>query len=319
MCRSISSVLAAALPVAQAPAAHVLTGRLPGFEALPSWLDVSGPDAGFPDADTLQVRWLGTAGFEVRTAETALLIDPYLSRLDLASLLRHPARPDPARVTPYLRPADAILIGHSHFDHLLDAPFIARRLGCPLYGSRDSLRVARAEGTDESLLREIKGGDRLEIGDLVVEVVESRHSGLFTQWLVGGPMPDPVRLPMRFLSYKCGPVFNFRIRWRDRLVYHIGSAEVLPEPLEGGPPVDVVLACINGWKSDPGVFQRMARLLRPRVVVPMHHDDFFRPFEAGLRIGPIVHEAQALERIRKDVPGASAVGLDFFTTLHLHS
>lgn len=317
MCRSISSLLAATLPSALAAPAPV--GGLAGFVTLPAWLDVSGPDAGWPDVDTLQVRWLGTAGFEVRTARTSLLIDPYLSRLDLGSLLRRPARPDPARIDPYLKPAEAVLIGHSHFDHLLDAPYIARKLGCPLYGAGDTLRVARAEGTEEGLLREIKGGDRLEIGDLVVEVVESRHSGLFTQWLVGGDMPDPVRLPLWFLAYKCGPVFGFRIRWRDRVIYHSGSAELVPEPLEGGPPVDVALFCINGWKADRGVFRRLGQLLKPRVVVPMHHDDFFRPFEAGLRVGPLVHQAEALERIRADVPGASVVGLDFFSTLHLHA
>ena len=52
-----------------------------------------------------------------------------------------PGAPRPGRARPLrAAPGEAagVLVGHTHFDHAVDAPAIARRFGCPAYGS-DSL------------------------------------------------------------------------------------------------------------------------------------------------------------------------------------
>ena len=257
------------------------------------------------------VRWLGTATFEIRSAQTVLLIDPYFTRDSLWHLLTHPAKPDLARIEPHLDSIQAVLVGHSHIDHLLDAPTVARRTDAMLFGSEDTLRVARAEGVSESRLQALRHGDAIAIGDLTVEVVGGAHSAMATQWLVSGPMPQEVRMPLGMLDYKCGPVLNFLIHWRGRTLLHCGSAELIESNFTQR-HVDVALFCINGWKSDPTVFSRLHRALSPDVIVPMHHDDFFQPLSKGLRVGPLVHEARALEKIRHDVPGSRILPLDFF-------
>ncbi len=92
----------------------------------------------------LEVEWLGVSGYRLSCEGQTLFIDPYFSRVPLRSLvLRRQALPDPAVLDRFLRaPGEVVgvLVGHTHFDHAVDAPAIAKRFGCPAYGS-ESLRT----------------------------------------------------------------------------------------------------------------------------------------------------------------------------------
>ncbi len=72
----------------------------------------------------VELEWLGTAGFRLTAEGTTLLIDPYLSRPSLRRVAsRRPLPSSAAVVDRYVRGvADAILVGHTHFDHALDVP-----------------------------------------------------------------------------------------------------------------------------------------------------------------------------------------------------
>src|SRR4051812_5917275 len=70
----------------------------------------------------LHLRWLGTAGFELRCGDHVLLIDPYVTRSSLARCIASPLVSDEALVHATIPRADAIIVGHTHFDHALDVP-----------------------------------------------------------------------------------------------------------------------------------------------------------------------------------------------------
>jgi L-ascorbate metabolism protein UlaG (beta-lactamase superfamily) len=90
----------------------------------------------------LEVEWLGVSGYRLTFEGQTLFIDPYLSRVPFRDLvLRRPTLPDPAALDRFVRaPGEVVgvLVGHTHFDHAVDAPAIARRFDCKAYGS-DSL------------------------------------------------------------------------------------------------------------------------------------------------------------------------------------
>src|SRR3954465_11816577 len=74
----------------------------------------------------LEVRWLGVSGYRLTYEGVSLFVDPYVSRVPLRSLLlRRRALPDPAMVERYatVPPGSVagILVGHTHFDHAVDA------------------------------------------------------------------------------------------------------------------------------------------------------------------------------------------------------
>ena len=87
----------------------------------------------------LELEWLGVAGYRLSYEGQTIYIDPYISRVPLSSVIRRtPALANPALHERYLRPPGqlaAVLVGHTHFDHAIDVPEIARRYGCPTYGS----------------------------------------------------------------------------------------------------------------------------------------------------------------------------------------
>src|SRR3954454_17303408 len=79
----------------------------------------------------LELEWLGVAGYRLTYEDATIFVDPYVSRVPLRDvLLRRPALPDAESIERYVKAPGAVhgvLIGHTHWDHAVDAPAIARR------------------------------------------------------------------------------------------------------------------------------------------------------------------------------------------------
>src|SRR5215210_4180840 len=106
------------------------------------------------DAPTLPaglgVEWLGVSGYRLTYEGRALYIDPYFTRVPLSYLIRRRAAlPDRETIDRFL-PANeevvGVLVGHTHWDHAVDAPEIARRYDCNAYGSSSLGALMRLHG-----------------------------------------------------------------------------------------------------------------------------------------------------------------------------
>ena len=90
---------------------------------------------GLPDG--LELEWLGVAGYRL-TTRASRSGRPYVSRVPLRVCSCGGRRcPTPALLARYVRPPGpvaGVLVGHTHWDHAVDAPAIARRFGCPATG-----------------------------------------------------------------------------------------------------------------------------------------------------------------------------------------
>ncbi len=175
-------------------------------------------------------------------------------------LLRRPATPDPAALEWFLPSADnvvGVLVGHTHFDHAVDAPAVARRFGCRAYGSGSLARLMRLHGLGK-LAVEVEPYRIYELGPFEVSFTPSAHSKL----LLGLAVPFDGELTCDHLdglapsAYRCGQVWGIRITVGGISFYHQGSADLLDD--------------------------RILPRLDPRVVVPTHYDDFFKPLGDGM-------------------------------------
>ncbi len=250
----------------------------------------------------LQLRWLGVSGYRITYEGASLFVDPYVSRVPLRSfVLGRLAVPDPALVERYVTapgPVAGVLVGHTHFDHAIDAPAIARRFGAKAYGSASLARLMRLHGLGDLAVQAV-AHEPYELGPFVVRFVPSRHSKL----LLGRRVPMDGELTCDHLhalsprAYRCGQVFGIRIDVAGVSLYHQGSADLDDEQLREG-PVDVFLAGVAGRGFTPRYWERILPRLDPRVVVPTHYDDFFAPL--GRELGFV-------RRVRlADVPGEVA-------------
>jgi L-ascorbate metabolism protein UlaG (beta-lactamase superfamily) len=229
----------------------------------------------------LRIEWLGVSGYRLSHEGVSLLIDPYLSRAPLrALLLRRAARPDAtmlARYCTFDEPVAGILVGHTHFDHAVDAPALARRFGCDAYGSASLAHLMRLHGLGAQAV-EVQPRLAYELGPFVVRFVPSRHSKL----ILGRRVPFDGEFTCDHLdglwpgAYRCGQVWGIRIEVAGMSLYHQGSADLDDDAL-GVEPVDVFLAGVAGRGVTPRYWERVLPKLDPRVVVPTHYDNFFRP------------------------------------------
>lgn len=241
-------------------------------------------DVGLPPG--LDLAWLGVAGYRLTYEGVSVYVDPYVSRVSLRDTLRgRPALPDPALIERHIRPPGevaGVLVGHTHFDHAIDVPAIARRFDCSAYGSDSLARLMGLHG-ERARAVEVEANRRYELGPFVVTFVPSLHSKL----LLGHRVPYDGELTCEHLdglkpgAYRCGQVYGIRIEVGGAVLYHQGSANLIEEEIRE-PGVDVFLAGIAGRSFTPDYWGRIIRALEPRVIVASHFDDFFRPIDAPL-------------------------------------
>jgi L-ascorbate metabolism protein UlaG (beta-lactamase superfamily) len=234
----------------------------------------------------LEIEWLGVAGYRLAYEGHVLLVDPYVSRVPFADVVRRrPALPDLALLDRVLPPGDdvaGILVGHTHWDHAVDAPALARRHGCPVLGSRSLRALMGLHGLAEQAV-EVEPHRPYELGPFSVTFVPSVHSKL----VLGVKVPYDGELTCSHLdgltpsAYRCGQVWGIRIEVAGTSLYHQGSADLLDDEL-GHAPVDVFLAGVAGRSVTRDYWGRVLPRLDPRVVVASHFDDFFRPLDARM-------------------------------------
>jgi L-ascorbate metabolism protein UlaG (beta-lactamase superfamily) len=96
-------------------------------------------------ADTLQLYWFGTACHVIQLGELSLLTDPFVTNnLKLRGMESNPSRV--SETFGRMAPPDAVLVNHSHHDHILDA-YAAMTQPCwkslevPLFGGPSAVNL----------------------------------------------------------------------------------------------------------------------------------------------------------------------------------
>ena len=197
-----------------------------------------------------------------------LFVDPYLSRVPFRDLLlRRPTLPDPAALDRFVHaPGEVVgvLVGHTHFDHAVDAPAIARRFGCKAYGSDSLVTLMGLHGLAERAV-EVEPYRTYELGPFEVSFTPSVHSKL----LLGLAVPYDGDLTCEHLdalspgAYRCGQVWGITIAVAGLRFYHQGSANLIDEAIrERG--VDVFLAGVAGRSFTDDYWQRILPPPRPQ-------------------------------------------------------
>jgi L-ascorbate metabolism protein UlaG (beta-lactamase superfamily) len=232
----------------------------------------------------MQLRWLGTAGFELRSGRTAVLIDPYFTRNPRSTPVQN------------LRPADfpdaqAIFITHGHFDHIYDVPAIVALTGAPVYASPLVCQSLAAKGVPWNKLRPRWGGETDEVGPFRFTAVPARHVTfdahlVFSTLLHSLPhLADLSRLGPS--HYPCGQVLGWFIEVEGKRLFDMGSA-CLPWDLNA--EVDVYMVPVQGRTDICSVAAGLVQRVRPSIVIPHHYDDFYPPLSRDVDLAPFEAE-----------------------------
>ena len=261
------------------------------------------------------IRYHGTAGFTVSSQQTNIVLDPFVTRPSLLSTALRPLRPNASAIANHFPAADAVLVGHAHHDHVLDAPEVCSQTGAQFVGGPDAANVARAAGLPERQIVETCGKEDLHFGPATVRGIPSRHGRVyFGQVTLPGTIDLPPPWPPRVWQLRHGAVLNWHVSLGGIRVVHIDSADVIDEELEGL-KADVVCLCAIGRRYRPGYVQSVVERLRPRWVIPCHWDWFFTPYDSPARLLPGVDLPGFIREIEKC--GAQPILLPFGGQLNL--
>ena len=243
----------------------------------------------------ISLTWLGTAGVLVSDGETGLLIDPYISRFGMLRILLNQAlEPDRILIAARFkkmgeRLVQAVIVSHSHFDHLVDAPYFAMLAGAPLVGSESTMNIGRGAGMTDSQLIQVKPGQSLTFGRFTVRFLESRHGpAVFGRIPYPGDITSPLRQPARASDFRVGTVFGILMTHPSGTILHHGSAGYIPG-MYRGIQADAVLLGIAGRGDTEQYLKEVALQTGSRILIPVHFDNFFKPLDSGLSFQPMVN------------------------------
>jgi len=191
----------------------------------------------------IHVTWLGHAAFQVTSpGGTTLLLDPFITN--------NPKTPENLKDLSQYKP-DAILLTHSHGDHVGDAVAIATASGAKVIGVFDHLKSLELP---EGAAMGGNPGGKFKLGDVTVHFVPAMHSS--------SPGGRPLGFVIEFADgrtlYDTGDTWIFGDM---SLIQEIFSPNIILLQAGGGP-----------YNQDSKIAAlAIAKYFKPDAVMPMHY------------------------------------------------
>lgn len=237
----------------------------------------------------LRVTFLGVSSLLLDDGQTAILTDGFFTRPSGRDVLFGKITPDRALIERSLQRAGitrlaAVIAVHSHYDHAMDSPEVARRTGAMLVGSSSTANIGRGWGMAEDRLHIVKDGELLRFGKFEVTVIRSAH---FPHPIARGEITAPLRPPVRANEYEEGGSYALLIRHEGHSMLINGSAGYVDGALAGR-QADVVFLGIGGMGAKDesyrsAYWREVVQAVHARRVIPVHWDDFTLPLDQPLR------------------------------------
>ena len=255
----------------------------------------------YPDA--IQVKYYSVGCFKVQWNESVFLTDPFWSHPSFLQVAFGKTIPIKERVDPYLqeiKDTQAIIVGHSHYDHTLDLSYVLPKMSpkTKVLGSQTLKHTFAAQLPKDQFVvcngyaaSAEKPGTFIFTEDRKIRIlpIHSSHPAQvgFIHLFTDHVKIDRKTPPTRSWHYQEGITLAFLIDFLDdtqhiqkRVYVQTSSAGLpsgtFPQEILKEHPVDVALLgmdCANKkYKGIPSIID----FLQPEHVVFCHWEDFFR-------------------------------------------
>ncbi|HEX5717033.1 MAG TPA: MBL fold metallo-hydrolase [Thermoanaerobaculia bacterium] len=297
-----AAVLTLTLALTCAGCGHVIQGEFapnhPGktYDFAGRKCDRQRPGGAGPDE--VFIRYLGAGGLYLEWRGTPVLFGPFFSNPSFPRALLGRLAANQVRIEGGLKGMDlggvkAIFVGHAHYDHLADVPFIVESFSpdAKVYVNQTGANMLAKVNSVQGKVRVLEHEPKAEVGLIRVRAVKSKHAPLFwgIHW-ARGEVGDPWKKDWtrrRFRQLKGGTTFAFVIDLLDDLgavryrIYYQDSASPEGEGVPAfedafEPGYDLAVLCMASFKyvkNHPG---GILDKLRPRHVLVTHYENFSR-------------------------------------------
>lgn len=264
----------------------------------------------------LRTMFLGVSTLLFDDGETAILTDGFFTRPTPRQVFLEKITPDKAIIQKNLRRAGitrlaAVIVNHSHYDHVMDSPEVAAQTGAMLIGSDSTANVGRGWGLAEDKIAVRHAGDVMNFGRFRITLLPGGH---VPSPFIGGEITEPLKPPVRANEYLEGGSFALLIEHRGRSMLVNASAGFTPDAMRGR-KADVVFLGIGQLGKRPASYmaaywQEMVEKPAARRVIAIHWDDFTRSLDEPLVPLPnLIDDFPASMKFLADRGQASGVDL----------
>ena len=255
-------------------------------------------------AGAVTVRFTGTSTLLFSDGETSWMVDGWFSRPGPLSLLFGKIAPDPEAIEQGLAANEvtqlaAVFVMHSHYDHAMDAPEVARRTGAVLLGSESTANIGRGWGLPASQIQVVADRAPFQLGQFVITPIVSRHFEFpdpeFRERALGDPLiAGPLVPPVAAFDYRLGVPYVLHVSHPRGSWLVVGSAGY-EEGALAGLQADTVFLGVGGLGSQTADYRQAfwretVGRVAPSRVIPIHYDSLTAPAEGPFR-GPSNAEA----------------------------
>ncbi|MFI7487964.1 MBL fold metallo-hydrolase [Micromonospora echinaurantiaca] len=273
----------------------------------------------------ISFRWWGTSGWRVDIGDRTVLVDPYLSRIDTglfkgAFNQSTSLEVDTSVVDALVDRAATVFVTHTHWDHYMDVPYIAGRTGARVFGTLTAYHLGLAYGVPSGQLSPVKGGEVLDFGDHTVEVVGALHSrnGSYSMAFPGvrvSPSPKPATIA----DLPEGDTLSYQLRVDGGpAVFFMGASDFVERNLTGLAPDVAMVALPSSTATADYAARLLAALDHPKLVVPVHFDNFETELRNPVPVAPTDRERldEFVATIRRVSPRSRVLVPEYGTAYH---
>jgi L-ascorbate metabolism protein UlaG (beta-lactamase superfamily) len=242
------------------------------------------------DPQTLAVRWVGFANYELIYGKQIILLDNYYDRGPRYRYLGFKAAD--------VKRANLIIVGHAHFDHMSDTAQTAKQTGAPVIAAPITAAKLFTQGIDPKQVTQVTGtdGTLLHFNGFTVQPILARHgeppafTEKFAEAYEAASPPtaderaaetairakgtfDPRIIDQGTIAFIITFDDGFRVAYRDSGGF-LTSYE--KDAMAKIGRVDVLIGAIAGnsiAESNASILMPMIELYRPAVYFPAHHEE----------------------------------------------
>ncbi len=239
----------------------------------------------------MKITYLGTTVLLFDDGDTQLLFDAYVSRQTPRHAIFGKIQSDESYVQHIvdcfqMDHLKGIFVSHSHFDHVLDVASFSRITHSDIYGSASTLNVARGGDVEEEKLHRFSLNQSIRIGKFCVTVLPSIHSKV--HWYnndLGKTIDEPISQPCRRSQMKEGGSYDFLIEHEGNTYLIRPSFNYLKGQLDSI-HCNLAFLGVTGMARESKelqeqFFMETLEKVKPKIVIPLHWDNFFAPIEKG--------------------------------------
>jgi len=263
----------------------------------------------------LSFKWLGISGFVLSDEKTTLVFDPAMTRVGLLDFLPFTTvQSDKDEVDYWLERCgvtsiDAVFVNHAHTDHVIDAPYVARKFKAKLYGSSSVMNVGRGQGLNNDQLQEVSVGGEWKVGDFTIAAFSTPHlPHVLGITLMDGDITSPLTSPTSAWNYRAGETFSYYISHPQGNILFQAIGRVTDDDPLKDLKADTLLLTIANRVSTENLIKRF-NTTGAKTVIPLHYDNFFKKMKREGEIDEFwgVKTGEFKESVSKKAAGVKVV------------